>query len=405
MSTDERPTRTLPSNIFQYYSENGITDLAKESVPYLARQYIRKRQITAAEAQEASNSGRVWIDEGEETISIPKAENARLRREFESYPTKFSPEPGAVYEIENCNLVGPNAVGLYEGKKLIPETSGFRYGNTYMGSGSSILKEVFKSALGFQPGQTADIVFPLICPDPSYYHWVMEYLPKLRLYELYLRETDNEPTILIEPNPRDFVRDSLEFLGFDSIQYKQWNQKATSIEKLIVSTHRPHIFDYRDPESSDYNPSVKDFNWIRERARSTVDQKKNTSDGEKRIYVSRQGAQRERKVTNIDQVSQILRKYGFELYQLEALTFREQVQLFYDADVIMGPHGAGLLNMMFAGDPTVIELFPETIIKPHFYYLSAMFEFEYESVVVDSKESNLQIDPTELEDYLSLALE
>ena len=67
----------------------------------------------------------------------------------------------------------------------------------------------------------------------------------------------------------------------------------------------------------------------------------------------------------------------------------------------MGPHGAGLLNMIFADDPTVIELFPESVIKPHFHFLADMLDFDYTSMVTKSEGNNLIIDLDELDELLS----
>lgn len=43
---------------------------------------------------------------------------------------------------------------------------------------------------------------------------------------------------------------------------------------------------------------------------------------------------------------------------MESLTFKEQVLLFYNADIVMSPHGTGLINIMFSiPHSTLIECF------------------------------------------------
>lgn len=401
MSENDSSPPTLPEKIYRYYSRNGMTDLLKESVPFLTRQIVDRQKVTADEIARQTNTHQVWEESKESSFSISEPNNQRLRREFKSYPKKFDPRPETVYEIKDCDLTGPHAIGLYKGKNLISETSGFRIGNMFVGSRGKIIIHNTKSRFKIRPDKSMESVFPLICPDPSYYHWMMEYLPKLRLLELYQKETGEEPTLLIESNPQDFVCDTLKAAGYDSTQYTEWDQQETRVKKLIVTTHRPHVFNYETPELSNYNPSVRDFSWLRDRMRSNIPDSNTNTDNLKKVYISRQEASRERMVVNQNQLNGILEKHGFETYKLETLPFKEQLEIFYEADVIMGPHGAGLLNMIFADNPIIIELFPESVIKPHFYYLAHMFNFDYTSMVTKSEGNNLIPDTDELDELLS----
>lgn len=400
MNETNSSSSTLPEKIYRYYSKNGITGLLKESAPFLARRIIDREKITADRIVKQTNTHRVWKENKEDSFSISEPDNQRLRRELKSYPKKFEPRPGAVYEIEDCDLIGPYAIGLYKGKNLVPETSGFRIGGMFVGSRGQVIIHNIKSRLRIRPSKSKEGVFPLICPDPSYYHWMMEHLPKLRLLELYQRETGKKPTLLIESNPRDFVCDTLKAAGYNSTQYTEWDQQKTTVEKLITTTHRPHIFNYEIPEFSNYNPSVRDFTWLRDRIRSSMPDSGTTSGTPEKVYISRQEASRERKVVNQNQLNGILERHGFETYKLETLPFGQQLSIFDKANVIMGPHGAGLLNMIFADDPTIIELFPESVIKPHFYFLADMFEFDYMSMITESEGNNLRLDPDRLDELL-----
>lgn len=401
MNENSSSPPTLPEKIYRYYSRNGITDLLKESVPFLTRRIVDRQKITANEIVRQTDTHQFWKESKENSFSISEPNDQRLRREFKSYPKKFDPRPGTVYEIEDCDLIGPYAIGLYKGKNLISETSGFRIGNMFVGSRGEIITHNSKSWFKIRPDKSNKSVFPLICPDPSYYHWMMEYLPKLRLLELYQKETGKEPSLLIESDPRDFVCDTLKAAGYDSTQYTEWDQQETRVEKLIITTHRPHFFNYGTPELSNYNPSIKDFRWLRDRMRSNIPDSDTDLDSIKKVYISREEASRERMVINQNQLNAILEKHGFETYKLETLPFKEQLETFYKADVIVGPHGAGLLNMIFADDPIVIELFPESVIKPQFYFLADMFNFDYTSMVTKSEGNNLILDTDELNKLLS----
>lgn len=80
------------------------------------------------------------------------------------------------------------------------------------------------------------------------------------------------------------------------------------------------------------------------------------------------GAQR-RTIHNHEEVASFLqRRYGdhFTNVTLEGMTFEEQVQVFYNARLIIGQHGAGLNNLIWmrSNDANVIELYPHDKVHP-----------------------------------------
>lgn len=66
----------------------------------------------------------------------------------------------------------------------------------------------------------------------------------------------------------------------------------------------------------------------------------------RRIYVSRAGA-RMRRVANEADILGVLRRHGFECVHMEGMQFADQVSLLRETEVLAGPHGGGLTNMMF----------------------------------------------------------
>jgi len=67
----------------------------------------------------------------------------------------------------------------------------------------------------------------------------------------------------------------------------------------------------------------------------------------RRIYVTR-GAARHRRVVNEDEVIRLVTGLSFEVHALEDLTLGEQIALFAEADTVVGPHGAGHINTIYA---------------------------------------------------------
>lgn len=76
----------------------------------------------------------------------------------------------------------------------------------------------------------------------------------------------------------------------------------------------------------------------------------------KRIYISRRNALF-RQVRNENELEPILKKFGFAIIECESINFYDQVSLFKSAEIVCGPHGAGLTNIAFCNKNTsVLEI-------------------------------------------------
>jgi capsular polysaccharide biosynthesis protein len=66
------------------------------------------------------------------------------------------------------------------------------------------------------------------------------------------------------------------------------------------------------------------------------------------------------KLINNDQIIECLTRKGFESYQVGKLDFFEQIYLFNNAKIIIGPHGAAFTNIIFSNPNTnIIEIIPD----------------------------------------------
>lgn len=87
-----------------------------------------------------------------------------------------------------------------------------------------------------------------------------------------------------------------------------------------------------------------------------------------RLFISRE-KQPQRRIANRDAVMEALRPLGFERVIPEELPLDDEIELFYDAEVVVGPHGAGFTNVVFSVQVQMLELYPTRFMVPHFYFL------------------------------------
>jgi Glycosyltransferase 61 len=98
-----------------------------------------------------------------------------------------------------------------------------------------------------------------------------------------------------------------------------------------------------------------------------------------RIFVSRRVGERGalRLIENEAELWARLSDLGFCRYFLEDLSISEQIDLFYDAEVVVAAHGAGLANLIFSKEIDIIELHAGQMVIPTYYYLSLSLEHRY----------------------------
>ena len=81
----------------------------------------------------------------------------------------------------------------------------------------------------------------------------------------------------------------------------------------------------------------------------------------KKIYVDRSDSvsnvKHLRTIKNEDQVKEYLLNNNFKILKLSQLSFKDQVSVFNNAEIIVGHHGAGFANIVFSKPNTkVIEI-------------------------------------------------
>lgn len=201
----------------------------------------------------------------------------------------------------------------------------------------------------------------IICPGAhnNFSFWIMDSLPRLGVLEE--AGLADQATLLV-PRNREWYAEALGALGYGPDRYRGFGVDHWEFEHLLVPSMVSEP-DFVRPSST---------SWLRQRLGVQDLQPK----GE-RLYISRSDA-RWRQVVNEDEVVECLRGEGFHPVRLKDLPFQEQVDLFSRAEYVVGPHGAGMANLLFAPAGTrVVELFAPRFLGACFYGITNVLGQRY----------------------------
>jgi len=192
-----------------------------------------------------------------------------------------------------------------------------------------------------------------------YWHWLFDILPRLMMLEDMGKKTEE---VYIQKR-HSFQRETLKLMGTFS------NKRIIDCDQVpIISASRVVVPCHQISSGREFPKWVCQM--LRERFLPQIaDDQTFTA---RRIYVSRETA-RFRRVLNEDEIIDLLKQYGFITVRLEDLAFTEQVKFFRDAEIVVGPSGSGLANLVFSSMGTkVIELFPTSTADANFRLSRAM---------------------------------
>lgn len=296
----------------------------------------------------------------------------------------LSPE-GNVYTYDNVLVFGRQPIVQIDNKYLLPswmgvDTAFYTEQQRFLKRHVPISRVVKNKFFGPNPSREYKSGFLLLGERGiGFPQWFYEILPKLYWFEGYLEATSDTPILISNSPLESYQKQSLNLMGYSS---ETWVEHTnTSLMKRLVIPPHPR----REKGTHLYSLSPQ-INWIRKRILSNLSDFNNQFSN--RVYVSRADASR-RRVRNEDAVMDMLTEFGFERYEPGKLSLDAQIQLFAEADIVVGPHGLAFTNLIYAENASVIELFPRGGATELYFLLANERGLVYEFMTCDA------IDPHE----------
>lgn len=298
-----------------------------------------------------------------------------------------------IFRLRNCIIVPPEMFIVTEDGTLIKES----IRKIMYVENSSLTGNLFSKWRGGEPD-------PIRCKresgryflfsssqDNNYYHFMVENLPKLTFMA---DESVKGATMMAPTLESAFHARAIALAGGDIANFYQISE-PTLVDELFFCEPLA-------PSNISLSGEIRHF--YRGRYGCML-VKGDSAIADRRIYVSR-GDASVRRVLNEDEVMATLERYGFECLNFSDKSMDFQFQTFAQSSFVIGPHGAGLSNIMFCPEHAkVIEIVPSSFREGATSYaaLSELFGLDYAMFVARAggagrgANSDMSVDVRQLE--------
>lgn len=247
--------------------------------------------------------------------------------------------------------------------RLVPELSKDVWGPR--------LHSAFVRARLSKPRQLPGLTLSLVTPEAAanYHHWTIDLLPRAGLAKRAGYTLESFDHILIKDRGARFQKEALERLGIDEKKIIHVDdQLHVQCDRLVVPTvrHDNLLVNRHDMEFS---------------RRLFLDEKDVPAKPMRRLYVGRADAAF-RRVTNNAELLNLLHAHGFEEVAMSKMTVAEQAKIFAESEIIVGPNGSALANLIFANPKTrVVEFFAPGWVVGYNWMICANFDLSYTAII------------------------
>jgi|AntRauTorcE11897_2_1112592.scaffolds.fasta_scaffold00007_190 hypothetical protein len=221
-----------------------------------------------------------------------------------------------------------------------------------------------------------------LCPRfLNYYHWMIETVPRVRYLQAYEEQTGTDVSLLVPSEAPPWLSETLQLLGWPESKVERAKSPAYRVNDLILPSF-PGLL-------------PQDYQWMRRKILQNPKPEHTSVEIGSNVYISRADAI-ERQIINEREVMDMLSEYGFKCYRLEESSVLENAYLFNNADLVIGAHGAGLTDLIFCTEGTILELFGSKI-KPPYKRLADAVGVKYDSMICKPKSTDIEVDIEKLE--------
>lgn len=184
-------------------------------------------------------------------------------------------------------------------------------------------------------------------------HFLVQYLPKLYLLKEIQSVVSHELTIIIPPYKDSQIREIVytHLSQFKNIKIKELELNDVANCKVLYHIENTsHLSDHANYiNTSDciiprFTLDILKNNFISQFTDNFLNIQDTTQLPFHKLYIGRSGC---RNILNNAEIEQYFVSQGFEVIQPHLFTFKEKVNIFREAAIIVGPYSSGFSNIVF----------------------------------------------------------
>ncbi len=235
----------------------------------------------------------------------------------------------------------------------------------------------------------------------NYAHWLLDIVPKIKILSQVYNLKNIDYFYFSKLN--HFQRETFKILKLNSIKIiDSKTNKHCLIENLIFCTHPNYI---KGTFSTAQSNIPK---WIISYLRKIFlpNGSKNIRKY-KKIYIDRSDSPYNHcKIINDFEIQKYLKKQGFKIIRLSEYSLKEQISIFRFCDYVVGPHGAGMVNLIFSKKRTkVLEIknkgHPNKVYQKISKFNNLKHQFLMLKKLTNEKDGDMYLPIKKLQNYLN----
>jgi len=227
------------------------------------------------------------------------------------------------------------------------------------------------------------VLMDTLCSEINYCHWLRDHV--LRFFWLKSLNIDFAEYTLVSSiggsSYHHYTYERLKSYGFNFKDYIATKEVGHfDCNELIVAPTLTPAF------NTDFYGFLKEeWHFLRDVFVDRKDQPEN----KKRIFLSRRKSNRSSQ-DEVKLVKKLVDDYGFQEIFLENINVRDQANLFNNAEIVIGLHGAGFTNLCFCKPSTLVfEIFSPDFIVTDFWDIANQMNLNYFAYCNDNYFKNI----------------
>jgi hypothetical protein len=187
--------------------------------------------------------------------------------------------------------------------------------------------------------------------DENWFHFIIDTVPRI----LFVSDIPRDVPLLIRSDIPENSKSVLASITNREIIEIESNE-ILEVQNLYVVPGRSSVFDSKPPKGSsfvEFSPTaLKSIRSLLLNAQNEIGSNSLVDTSAHTIALSR--SSKTRNIQNWSSLNQVIKNFGFVIYELNDVFFRNQIKTFNNARILIAPGGAALANILFMPPGSVV---------------------------------------------------